>query len=551
MSVPVTPPASTAVGSATATKSERRGPVLDVLKELLAGGHTDAVIALVAKLVARNSELERKLADAMSRGHRNEGVSTAQLLLMLEELAAPAQDLAAANRQLREASGIDEEKGKAETEAPRKQPPLRRPVPPGIRRVENRIPVPQAERPCPKCGAERRCIGHDLTEVIDLVPAEVIARVDMREKLACAQCDGEIVRAPAGDKVVPGGRMGTTLVAQVVVDKYRDGLPLHRQKERFERLGIKLPVSTLADQVAWTADLLRPVWRAAMDVVLAAVIMHLDATGLPVLDDTQAGGLKLGTLWGYVGDEDTALYLYASTGKKRGQREGELGPEDFLARREGYVVADAAGIYDESFKRKDLIECGCNMHSRRYFRKALDRGDGRAALPLAAFKKIYDIEDEIRGRAAEAKRAVRQASSQPVHDELVAWCKAHQPHEPPSSPMGTAIRYLLNHQIALRRFLGDGVVPIDNGIVERLHVRTALTRKNFLFAGSDTGGERAAIAYTMLGCCELAEVNPVEYLADVLPRLARRVRLCDVPALLPARWKAARIAAAATPPLAS
>lgn len=120
-------------------------------------------------------------------------------------------------------------------------------------------------------------------------------------------------------------------------------------------------------------------------------------------------------------------------------------------------------------------------------------------------EKIYDIEDDIRDRAAEEKRAIRQASSKPVHDELVAWCKAHQPHEPPSSPMGAAIRYLLNHQLALRRFLDGGVVPIDNGIVERLHVRTALTRKNFLFAGSDTGGERAAIAYTVLGCCELAE----------------------------------------------
>ncbi len=179
-------------------------------------------------------------------------------------------------------------------------------------------------------------------------------------------------------------------------------------------------------------------------------------------------------------------------------------------------------------------------HARRYFRKALDRGDGRAALPLAAFKKLYDLEDEIRDRAADAKRAARQASSRPVYDELVAWCEAHRPHEPPSSPMGTAIRYLLNHQLALCRFLDDGVVPIDNGIVERLHVRTALTRKNFLFAGSDTGAERAAIAYTVLGSCALAEVNPVEYLGDVLPRLARGVRMRDVAALLPARWKAAR-----------
>jgi transposase len=121
---------------------------------------------------------------------------------------------------------------------------------------------------------------------------------------------------------------------------------------------------------------------------------------------------------------------------------------------------------------------------------------------------------------------------------LLAWAEAHRPHEPPSSGLGRAIQYLLNHQVALRRFLDDGVIPIDNGIVERLHIRTALTRKNFLFAGSDAGGERAAIAFTILGSCALAEVDPVKYLADVLPRLAtKKLRLCDIPALLPEAWK--------------
>jgi hypothetical protein len=373
-----------------------------------------------------------------------------------------------------------------------------------------------------------------------------VVRLDRREKLACPKCEGEIARAPMGDKVVPGGRMGTRAVSELLVDKYRDGLPLHRQKQRFARLGISLSVSTLADQVTWATELLKPLWRAAMTEVLAAKVMHLDGTSLPVLDKSEAGGLRIGSLWGYVGDnqgEQTALYLYASTGKKKGQREGELGPEDVLDRRTGYTVADASTLFDASFKRKELIECGCNMHGRRYFTKALDAGDARAALPLAAFQKLYDVEEEIRSHDADERRAERQARSKPVYDELASWSRAHQPHEPPSSPMGKAIGYLLNHEVALRRFLDDGVIPIDNGVVERLHVRTALTRKNFLFAGSDAGGERAAITYTLLGCCALAEVNPVEYLADVLPRLSRRIRLADVTALLPAHWKAARIAA--------
>jgi transposase len=122
----------------------------------------------------------------------------------------------------------------------------------------------------------------------------------------------------------------------------------------------------------------------------------------------------------------------------------------------------------------------------------------------------------------------------------VSWAEAYKPHEPPASGLGAAIRYMTRHKLALGRFLEDGVIPIDNGIVERLHIRAALTRKTFLSAGSDTGGERAAIAYTILGCCRLADVNPVEYLADILPRLARGLRLRDVPAMLPAAWKAAR-----------
>jgi len=202
---------------------------------------------------------------------------------------------------------------------------------------------------------------------------------------------------------------------------------------------------------------------------------------------------------GYVGD-DVAAYLYASTGKKVGQKPGELGPEDVLSLRTAYTVADASNSFDASFARNlALIECGCNMHARRYFVKALDANDTRAAIPLAAYKKLYEIESEIRECDADTKRSVRQGKSKPVFDELVAWAEAHQRYEAPTSKLGEAIRYLLNHRVALGRFLESGLVPIDNGAVERLHVRAALTRKNFLFAGADAGGERAAIAYTILG----------------------------------------------------
>ena len=579
--------------SKRSASSERPSSVVDVARELLAAGRTEEMLSLVTELAhrsakdatdaaealareqaaaareqaaaareqaaaARVAELEQRLERLLARYKKSEAVSKTQLVLFLDAisrgeagdlLSDPQDSRLDANARLRDASQIDED-DEPKTKAPRERPPTRQPAPAPLPRVSNPISVPLAERPCPRCGGERTCIGHDVTEVIELIPARVIVRQDLREKLACGSCEGELVRAPIGEKVVAGGKLGNGLVIDMLVGKYADGLPLHRQRDRYTRLGLDVPISTLVDQVTWITDLLRPLWRAALAECIASKVMHLDATGLPVLDRAAAGGKRLGALWGYVGDE-VAAYVYASTGKQVGQRPGEMGPGDILALREGYTVADASNVFDASFaQHPKLIECGCNMHARRYFVKALDAGDTRAALPIAAYKRLYEIEEEIRGLDPEAKREARQQQSKPVFDELVSWAQVHQPHEPPTSKMGVAIRYLLNHRVALGQFLVSGLVPMDNGAVERLHVRTALTRKNFLFAGSDAGGERAAVAYTILACCRICEVNPVEYLADVLPRLSGRVRLRDLPALLPAPWKASRSAAPPAAPLA-
>lgn len=566
--------------SADRSVTEHRGEVLDVLRELLTDGRSDAVVSLVSQLVANNTELavraakadalatqnaelskrkdelEKQLENVLTRYKKSEAVSKAQLVLFIDALSrGEAGDVFTdendprreANELLRKTSGIDDE-DEPKTKPPRKQP-KRGPAPSHLLRLDNPISVAAKDRPCPRCGKERICIGHDITEVIELVPAKVIVREDKREKLACEDCDGELVRAPKTDKVVDGGKYGDALEADILVSKYADGLPLHRQKERYARLGLDMPVSTLVDQVKWSTDLLRPLWRAAIAECIASKVMHLDGTGLPVLDHSAPGGKRLGTLWGYVGDnivDKVAAYVYASTAKAVGQQQGEMGPEDILSLREGFTVADAASQFDASFaERPNLIECGCNMHGRRYFTKALDAGDTRAALPLAAYKRLYEIEDEIKDRDPDGKLAVRIERSKPVFDELVRWAEVHQPFEAPSSKLGEAIRYLLNHRVALGRFLESGFVPIDNGPVERLHIRAALARKNFLFAGSDAGGERAAIAFTILGCCRIAGVNPIEYLTAVFPILAGRVRLIDLPDLLPHRWKTRRDAAAA------
>lgn len=520
-----------------------RGPVLDVVKELLAGGHDDALVAVVAKLVARNEELERLITKLRESKNRGEHISVDQLDLFLNKLRAVSGGaLAEADEKL--AQTAKDNGDRPEKTKPAKQPAVRRPPPPNARRVENIIPVAPGERACSCCGRERTCITYDTTEVIDLISAEVIVRLDMREVLVCKECDGEIVQAPTGDKVVEGGAYGSRLVGHLVIGKYWDSQPLNRLGQGLERLGLSMPSSSMADQMHWATDLLRPVWWCLQDVVIKAPVMHLDGTGLPVRDQDSPRGIVTGTLWGYVGIADVphAVYLYTSTGKKVGQREGEVGPEDFLRRRTGYTVADAASIFDLSFQRAGLIEIGCNMHARRYFVKALDAGDTRAAVPIAAFQALYAVEEAVHDADAESRKRERQRRSKPVYDELVAWAELHRPMEPPSSLLGRAVGYLLNHRLALMRFLEDGIVPIDNGIVERLHRRPAVGRRNFLFAGSHAGAERAAIAYSVLASCHLAGVNPNDYLADVLPRLARGpiVIVRDIPPMLPAIWKKMR-----------
>lgn len=530
--------------TSTEPTSERRGSVLDMLRELLAARRDEEVLAIVKKLVARNNELELLLAKMRESKNRGERISREQLDLFLDKLKSESDEaLAAANDKL--AQQAEQNGGRPERTKPAKQPAVRRPPPPGLRRVENVLSVPEQERACPQCGGERTCVCHEKTEVIELVPAEVIVRVDCREVLACPACDGEMTRAPMGDKVIEGGAYGARLVGQLVVEKYWDGLPLHRQADQLERLGLSMPSSSMADQITWATELLRPIWVYLMGLVVTSTVMHLDATSLPVRDKSTPKGITLGALWGYVGDECYAVYLYTSTGKKNGQRQGEVGPEEFLARRTGYTVADASNLFDKSFARADLIEVGCNMHARRYFKKALDAGDARAAVPIAAFRALYDVEDSVREASAEQRLDARTRRSRPVYDELVRWCDTYLPIEPPSSLLAKALGYMRNHRVALTRFLDDGIVPIDNGIVERLHRRPAITRRAFLFAGSHEAAERAAIAYSITASCELADVNPAEYLADILPRLARGIVVArDVPNMVPATWKRLREQAA-------
>lgn len=548
--------ASTRTSASASTFDERvlSGQVLEVVGTLLGDVAQRAeVLGIIAKLVARNEELERLLTGLRDAENHHERISRAQLALFVAEAAkvAAESELRSADAALsQQAQPTIDEKTAAEAakkaETPVRQPRGPRELPANLATVANPIAVAPETRACPQCKAERTSMGHDCTPVIELKPAEVFVRMDLRERLVCKACDGGQSRAEVGDKVVDGGLYGSTLVASLVVDKYEDGLALHRGRARLLRLGLDMAVSTMADQVRWASELLEPLWRYSCDRVLAADVMHLDATRLPTLVKS-LGRAYNGTLWGMVGrtgSERIAAFMYASTGKARGQRrddEGELiewGPLDILEKRKGPVVVDAAGLFDAAFKRPTLYEIGCNMHARRYFVKALESGDTRAAHAIRAFKALYIIEESVRGKPPDAVLEARQTRSSSIYSALLAWATAYKGREPPSSRLGRALAYLTNHARALERFLSDGRLPIDNGEVERLHRRPALLRMNSLFAGSHEGGERAAVVLSLLGSCRFAGVDPTAYLGDVLPRLHRR-GTHDLDALMPAAWLAA------------
>jgi transposase len=526
---------------------------VEVVKKLLDEGRRDAVVELVAGLLKAHEAQLR--AAARKPSFKNEGVTTAQLAMGFACLLAPE----AADEDIDKIIPPPPPAG-GKPHGPRVRGPRRRPPPPELPVKSNPIPVPADQRACPECGRERTCARHETTRIIDIKPAEVFIREDQREVLSCVPCGGNTITAPLGDKVVAGGAYSSNVVGQILVGKYEDGLPLHRLQEQFDRLGIDIPAATLGDQVRWGAELLRPIASALLAEVIGAETMHMDGTSLPVLDKDQPQGIKTGSLWGYVGvnvrvvdgvahHERQGAYVYTPTGhaKSRSAVPTDLGPDEVLNLRRvtpySYVVADAAGLFDAQFKQEGLIEVGCNMHARRYFAKALDAKDARAARAVNAYKVLYDIEEKLRGKPPGDVKAGRQKESKPVFDALIAWAASHRQAEPPKSLFGKAVRYLTNHKEALSRFLDDGVLPIDNGVIERAHRRPAIGRRAYLFAGSDEGARRAAVAYTVLGTCRLNGINPADYLADVLPKLARTLSITrDLPALMPLAWQRARSA---------
>jgi transposase len=470
----------------------------------------DQVAGLEAQLNTRAAEIERlKLMIAKLRrmqfGRKSEKLDhqIEQLELQLEDLQADEGEAA------REMPAADQ--------APRKKS-VRKPLPDHLPRDE-KIYAPAAEA-CPSCGGGLRHLGEDVAEQLEYVPASFRVIRHVRPKMACSCCD-VIVQAPAPSRPIARGIAGPSLLAHILVAKFADHLPLYRQSVIYARDGVDLDRALLAGWVGAASALLRPLVDAIRRHVLAATKLHADDTPIPVLAPGN-GKTKTARLWTYVrddrssGDVAPAAVWFAYSPDRKG-----IHPQTHLANFKGVLQADAYAGFNALYEGGAIQEAACWAHARRKF---YDLHEARpSALTTEALRRIgelYVIEAEIRGKPPDERQPVRQARSKPLIDDLETWLRASLEKLSRKSDTAAAIMYALNLWPALARYCDDGMIEIDNSAAERALRGVAIGRRNYLFAGADTGGERAAAIYSLIGTAKLNGVDPEAWLRHVLAHIA-------------------------------
>ena len=396
---------------------------------------------------------------------------------------------------------------------------------PGRNRLPDHLPRSRTEHlptcsGCPQCGSTLKHLGEDVSEELEYVPARFRVVRHVRPKFACGRCDA-IVQAPALSRPIASGLPGPGLLAQVLTAKYCDHLPLYRQSAIYAREGVRLERSTLADWVSASADLLDPLVQALSRYVKAGEKIHADDTPLPVLAPGR-GRTRTGRLWVYVRDDRPAAgtaapaVWFAYSPDRRGAR-----PQEHLRDFSGIVQADAFAGFDALYAGGRMQEVGCWAHVRRKFFDLVRAHDSPIAEEaLVRIGALYAVEAAVRGAPPPVRCEARQMRARPLLDALHDWLTTQRRRVSGKSGIGEAIQYALNHWQALVRYAGDGRIEIDNNAAERALRGVALGRKNYLFAGSDAGGERAAAIYSLIGSAKLNGLDPQAYLREVLARIA-------------------------------
>jgi transposase len=466
-----------------------------------------------------------------------------QMELQLEELAAAhGEDAAKADSASVEVRSFTRRKA------------TRRNFPDDLPRRRIVYPMPAS---CPCCGGEKLSkIGEDVTETLDVVPRRWFVTEHVREKFSCRSCE-TITQPPAPFHAIARGFAGPSLLAMILVEKYANHQPLNRQSEQYARERIDLSVSTMADHVGACAAELMPLYELIKAHVFAAERIHGDDTTVPVLAKMKT---RTGRLWTYVRDDQpfdgaaapAAVYFYSP------DRGGEH-PERHLAGYAGILQADAyAGfntVYRPERKPGRIIEAACWAHARRKFFELADvaataRGKTKPVISPIAFEAvqkidaIFTLERTINGSPAQERLAARRKDIAPLVNDLVGWMKQERAKLSRHNDVAKAMDYMLKRIDAFTRFVDDGRICLSNNAAERALRGIALGRKSWLFAGSDRGGERAAVMLTLIQTAKLNNVDPQAWLAEVLARIADH-KIHSLDQLLPWNWKLqpARLAA--------
>lgn len=373
---------------------------------------------------------------------------------------------------------------------------------------------------CPDCGGRFKHLGEDVSEMLEYVPASFKVIRHVRPKLACVRCD-HIAQAAAPVRPIPRGFAGPALLAHVLVGKFCDHLPLYRQSAIYARSGLDLDRALLAEWVGHCHALLSPLVDSIRRYVLGGRKVHADDTPLPVLAPGK-GQTKTARLWTYVRDDrpagsgDPPAVWFAYSEDRKGQH-----PREHLKGFRGILQADAYGGFDALYETGEIQEAACWAHVRRKFVDVYRaQASPIAAEAISRIAGLYAIESQIRGQSAGERQVIRQAQALPLLNALHVWLEAQRQRVSRKSGIADAIGYALNHWSALIRYAEDGRVEIDNNAAERALRGVALGRKNYLFGGSDVGGERAASMYCLIGSAKLNGIDPEAYLRTVLTRIA-------------------------------
>ena len=499
----------------------------------------DDVEQLKAMLLAeRAREHILKLINRTTFGKRSEKLPADQLALALEDQAVA----------LGEAQGL-QDKTDEETEryglVPRKHRPAdaqRASLPAHLPRFEVVIEPDSLE--C-ACGGALHKIGEDRSERLDIIPAQHRVMVTIRPRYACRCCTDGVHQASAPAHVVPGGLPTEALIADVLINKYCDHLPLYRQSKIFARQGIEISRATLANWVGRGIAALMPIVTRMRVDALARSRLFVDETTVKVLAPG-TGKTKTGYMWVIVCDErahggaDPPLALYTYLPGR-----GKMWAKQLLGAYQGILQVDAWQAYDQ-FGQEEGANVGvrksyCWAHLRRKFIDA--GGDAPVAQDaLQRIAEIYRIEKEIRGRHAEERLAIRQKRSRPLIDKLHEWFAATSPRIMAGSATSDAMKYALKRWAGFTRFLDDGRIEIDNNTAERAIRPVTLQRKNALFAGHQLGAENWAAIASLVETCKMLDINPYAYLCDVLTRIITRADTDPIDDLLPYCWTDANAA---------